>query len=107
MAIEPATISARPATTTSLLVATAVPVSPAASANGTVSPSDIPMTTSRTVSEASKCFSACSVWGDLGINSTSSHACGAAYADPPPLSLQTGTVRAGFFQQVDYPLHET
>jgi hypothetical protein len=33
------------------------PDRPAASANGTVSPSDMPMTTSRTVSPAVKCFS--------------------------------------------------
>ena len=53
MAIEPAAISARPATTT-MLVDCTVPDSPAASANGTVRPSDIPMTISRTTSVAVK-----------------------------------------------------
>jgi hypothetical protein len=56
MAIEPAAISARPAVTMIFEAATA-PVSPAASANGTVRPSDIPMTTSRTDSPAVKCCS--------------------------------------------------
>jgi hypothetical protein len=41
----------------------AAPVSPAASANGTVSPSDIPITMSRTAAVAVKCFSTCSVTG--------------------------------------------
>src|SRR5690348_12556811 len=39
------------------------PESPAASANGTVSPSDIPITTSRTLSLAVKCRSRCGVCG--------------------------------------------
>src|SRR5260370_30370636 len=39
------------------------PDRPAASANGTVNPSDIPMTISRTKSEAVKCFSRCGVCG--------------------------------------------
>src|ERR1041385_4975474 len=62
MAIEPAAISARPAVTMmpALLIA---PVNPAASANGTVKPSDIPITMSRTVSPAVKCFSVCRVCG--------------------------------------------
>src|SRR5881398_934758 len=62
MAIEPAAISARPAVTTMPLEATA-PLSPAASANGTVRPSDMPMTTSRTVSLAVKWRSVCGVRG--------------------------------------------
>src|ERR1043165_7553774 len=62
MAIEPAAISARPAVTTIDACATA-PLSPAASANGTVSPSDIPMTTSRTISLAVKWRSVCRVSG--------------------------------------------
>src|SRR5437868_14527669 len=62
MAIEPAAISARPAVTTIPACATA-PESPAASANGTVSPSDMPMTTSRTISLAVKCLSVCRVSG--------------------------------------------
>src|SRR5579863_5796363 len=39
------------------------PESPAASANGTVKPSDMPMTTSRTNSLAVKCRSMWAVWG--------------------------------------------
>src|SRR5437868_832443 len=62
MAIEPAAISAKPAVTTMPACATA-PESPAASANGTVSPSDMPMTTSRTISLAVKWRSVCRVSG--------------------------------------------
>src|SRR5580700_11497230 len=64
MAIEPAAISASPAVTT-IAVDAAAPVSPAASANGTVSPSDIPITMSRTAAVAVKCFSTCSTAGIL------------------------------------------
>src|SRR5690242_20376072 len=46
-----------------------VPASPAASANGTVKPSDMPITMSRTVAVAVKCVSRCRVTGML---------------DPPP-----------------------
>src|SRR5216684_4101749 len=60
--MEPAAISARPAVTTMPLDATA-PVRPAASANGTVSPSDIPMTTSRSESLPWKWRSTCGVCG--------------------------------------------
>src|SRR5579885_3181382 len=60
--MEPAAISARPAVTMMLVVLTA-PESPAARANGTVRPSDMPMTISRTVSPAVKCCSTCGVWG--------------------------------------------
>jgi hypothetical protein len=56
MAMEPAAASATPAVTMMVVESTA-PESPAARAKGTVRPSDIPMTTSRTVSEAVKCFS--------------------------------------------------
>ncbi len=63
MAIDPAAISARPAVMITLEVLTA-PDNPAARANGTVNPSDMPMTMSRTVSPAVKCFSTC---GDVGI----------------------------------------
>src|SRR5438128_12588519 len=62
MAIEPAAISARPAVTTIPACATA-PLSPAASAKGTVSPSAIPMTTSRTIALAVKWVSMCGVSG--------------------------------------------
>ncbi len=62
MAIAPAATSARPAVTTMAFEATA-PDKPAASANGTVKPSDMPMTMSRTDAEAVKCFSMWAVWG--------------------------------------------
>src|SRR5262249_45752915 len=62
MAIEPAAISARPAVTMMPVEATA-PERPAASANGTVRPSDIPMTMSRTASLAVECCSMCGVCG--------------------------------------------
>ncbi|OWK35304.1 Biphenyl-2,3-diol 1,2-dioxygenase [Fimbriiglobus ruber] len=44
-------------------VASTAPDRPAARANGTVMPSDMPITMSRTVSEAMKCFSTCGVCG--------------------------------------------
>src|SRR5258708_4707863 len=58
MAMQPAATSASPAVTTRWLLATA-PEMPAARANGTVSPSDMPMTTSLTTSLAVKCSSTC------------------------------------------------
>src|SRR5512135_213802 len=64
MAIDPAAISAKPPTTT-MAVECAIPDSPAASAKGTVSPSDIPITISLMVSEPVKCFSTCGVCGIL------------------------------------------
>src|ERR1700757_3082773 len=67
MAIEPAAISAAPPTTMSRVELTA-PDRPAASAKGTVSPSDMPMTTSRTKSPAVKCFSTCGVSGIVCSN---------------------------------------
>src|ERR1700693_2570408 len=68
MAIDPAAISASPAVTTNVEACgfeAMAPEIPAARANGTVSPSDIPMTTSRTDSGAVKW---CSVWGVAGIS---------------------------------------
>ena len=62
MAIEPAAISASPAVMTTRVESTA-PDSPAAKAKGTVRPSAIPMTMSRTVAEDVKCFSTCCVCG--------------------------------------------
>src|SRR6266436_1343964 len=62
MAIEPAAIPAKPATTIIRVVVSA-PDNPAASANGTVNPSAIPITISRTNSDAVKCFSTCGVCG--------------------------------------------
>src|SRR5579862_5880779 len=68
MAIDPAAISARPPITISRVELTA-PESPAASANGTVSPSAMPITTSRTNRPAVKWDSTCGVsgilWSDL------------------------------------------
>src|ERR687884_459790 len=62
MAIEPAAISARPAGT--VVEACEIPPgSPGASANGTVRPSAMPMTTSRTISLAVKWRSVCRVSG--------------------------------------------
>src|SRR5581483_1522697 len=62
MAIDPAATSARPAITTIRAESTA-PERPAASANGTVRPSDMPMTMSRTASLAVKWRS---WWGVCG-----------------------------------------
>ena len=56
--MDPAATSASPAVTTMCVDAIA-PDIPAASANGTVRPSAMPMTTSRTVSPPVKCFSTC------------------------------------------------
>src|SRR5579863_4246310 len=47
------------------LEASTAPVNPAASAKGTVRPSAMPMTISRTTALASKCFSTCGVKGTL------------------------------------------
>src|SRR6185437_5414536 len=58
MAIDPAAISASPPTITSRVLCNA-PDNPAASAKGTVRPSDIPMTTSRTKLLPVKCASVC------------------------------------------------
>src|SRR5450631_1011890 len=69
MAMAPAATSARPAVTTTLDELTAAD-RPAASANGTVNPSAIPMTTSRTLSEAVKCFS---IWGTAGMQDPRYH----------------------------------
>src|SRR5580704_7636875 len=63
MAMDPAAISARPARTITWAELTA-PERPAAKAKGTVRPSDIPMTMSRTSAVAAKCVS---TWaGDVG-----------------------------------------
>jgi len=62
--MPPAASSAIPAVTT-MWDAAIAPLMPAASANGTVSPSDMPMITSRTVSPASKWCSLCERRGGL------------------------------------------
>src|SRR6185295_14280010 len=63
--MDPAAISARPAVTMMLVLSTA-PDNPAASAKGTVRPSDIPITRSRTTSLDVKCRSICGVCGIEG-----------------------------------------
>src|SRR5882757_10832235 len=63
MAMDPAAISANPASTITCAELTA-PESPAARAKGTVRPSDMPMTMSRTRAVAAKCVSTWS--GDVG-----------------------------------------
>jgi hypothetical protein len=60
--MAPAAISANPAVTMMRVVST-VPDRPAASAKGTVSPSDMPMTRSRTVAEPVKWCSLCGIYG--------------------------------------------
>src|SRR3989441_3518246 len=62
MAMAPAAISATPAVTTSAVESTA-PETPAASANGTVRPSAIPITMSLTIALAVKWCSTCGVSG--------------------------------------------
>src|SRR5271165_6499866 len=46
-----------------MLAASTAPDNPAARAKGTVNPSDMPITMSRTVSDEVKCFSMCGVCG--------------------------------------------
>src|SRR2546430_7013678 len=60
--MEPAAISARPAVTT-MAVESMTPETPAARANGTVRPSAMPITMSRTIALAVKCCSTCGVSG--------------------------------------------
>src|SRR5881409_2038759 len=60
--MEPAAISARPAVTT-MAVESMTPETPAARANGTVRPSSMPITMSRTIALAVKCCSTCGVSG--------------------------------------------
>src|ERR1700722_4776857 len=103
MAMDPAAISARPATTMMRVVVSA-PDNPAASANGTVSPSAIPMTMSRTNSEAVKCDSTCGVCGiffqvspSVGIPSRR-NLLGRSLGHDLPSAL------AALRAQVDYPI---
>src|SRR5437899_5388821 len=70
MAIEPAAISASPAVTMMPAFCTA-PLRPAARAKGTVSPSAIPITTSRTTALAVKWRS---IWGVCGMRAGLYHA---------------------------------
>src|ERR1022692_2672874 len=66
-------------------VASTAPDNPAARANGTVRPSDIPITMSRTASVEVKCFSMCGVCG-IGRFFLRS---GCGLADPVPTSDQS------------------
>src|SRR5207245_8865178 len=98
---EPAATSARPPTRIIRVFCTA-PKSPAARANGTVSPSDMPITTSRTKLPAVKCFSTCGARGikqppDEISNTPASAEPHAAHRDKPaysPLHLVGPTWRA-------------
>src|ERR1700683_189668 len=77
MAIEPAAISAKPAVTTTrvaLALADIAAESPPPSAKGTVKRSAMPITTSRTVSDARKCFSTWGAWWECAT--TVSCCCG-------------------------------
>src|ERR1700740_2198163 len=75
------------------------PVNPAASAKGTVNPSDIPITMSRTAAVAVKCFSTCSTDGILDSLSASN------ISDCPYPSPQPGAYNYGAgttIQEVHY-----
>src|ERR1700682_1268918 len=78
MAMAPAAISAEPAVMMTRVDSTA-PDRPAARAKGTVSPSDMPITMSRIVSEAVKCFSTCGVWGTCDLRLGAGSAGGAPH----------------------------
>ena len=75
------------------------PVNPAASANGTVNPSDIPMTMSRTAAVAVKCFSTCSTDGILD-SLTASNISGCPYPSSPAGAYNYGAGTAN--QEVHY-----
>src|SRR5450631_1959641 len=71
MAMDPAAISANPASTTTWGELTA-PERPAARAKGTVRPSDMPITMSRTNAVEAKCVSTCcGEVGGAGVGSES------------------------------------
>src|SRR6266850_2107855 len=89
MAMEPAATSARPAVTM-IELASMAPVSPAARAKGTVRPSDIPITTSRTTAPAVKC---CSTWGVTGIAGPPARILAAGRADRPEERVEPSVVQ--------------
>src|SRR5258708_6443618 len=103
MAIEPAAISAKPATTIIRVVVSA-PDNPAASANGTVSPSAIPITISRTNSDAVKCFSTCGVCGIFFQVSPSVRIGRTRNLFRGSLGYNLATAVAPFGSHVDHPI---
>src|SRR3984885_10738820 len=102
MAMDPAAISANPATTMMRVVVSA-PDNPAARANGTVRPSAIPMTMSRTNSEAVKCDSTCGVCGIFFQVSPSVGIPGRRNLLGRSLSHDLSAPVAAFGSQVDHP----
>src|SRR5271156_5918377 len=103
MAMEPAAISASPATTMIRVVVSA-PDNPAASAKGTVSPSAIPITMSRTNSEAVKWDSTCGVCGIFFQVSPSVGIASRRNLLGSPLSHDLAAAVATLRSQVDYPI---
>src|ERR1700733_1878370 len=103
MAMDPAAISASPATTMMRVVVSA-PDSPAASAKGTVSPSAIPITISRTNSEAVKCDSTCGVCGIFFQVSPSVGISSRRNLLRSSLSHDVAAAIAALRPQVDYPI---
>src|ERR1700677_4437705 len=113
MAIDPAAISANPASTTTWEEFTA-PESPAASAKGTVRPSDMPITTSRTSAVDPKCPS---TWaggaGGAGVGRESVgiravYLSGQTTTDKRlPASLGMTLPSNGAMARVVRPMHET
>src|SRR5579872_2652755 len=103
--MDPAAISASPATTIICELSTA-PVSPAARAKGTVRPSAMPITMSRTTSEDWKCFSTWDVRGkELRLKISASirfgnfgNLFGCAYGDDAAAAV------AAFRAQIDHPV---
>src|SRR5258708_25679702 len=103
MAIEPAAISAKPATTIIRVVVSA-PDNPAASANGTVRPSAIPITISRTNSDAVKCFSTCGVCGIFFQVSPSVGIGRSRYLFRGSFSYNLAATVAAFGSHIDHPI---
>src|ERR1700733_6145927 len=103
MAMDPAAISAKPATTI-MRVLVSAPDNPAASAKGTVRPSAIPMTMSRTNSEAVKCDSTCGVCGIFFQVSPSVGIPGRRNLLGRSLSHDLSAAIAAFRPQVDHPI---
>src|ERR1700690_787764 len=103
MAMDPAAISASPPTKISRVDCTA-PESPAANAKGTVRPSDMPMTTSRTKLPAVKCFSTCPL-RTIASNLRVSFQVSLGTADHLPFAL-VGKLPSRLFQRhPESPLH--
>src|SRR5207247_8687788 len=89
-----------------MLVVSIAPDKPAASANGTVSPSAIPITMSLTVSEPVKCRSMCGVCGmsvSSIVNLLSTASCDALTVPVP--ALRTKVYRLPFRQPIYVAKH--